>query len=282
MTDKRLSPEEEQVILHKATELAFSGKYHALNEKGTYACKRCGSALFLSSAKFDSGCGWPSFDDELPGAVKRQVDPDGQRAEISCASCGAHLGHLFIGEGYSDKNTRHCVNSISMNFIPADEKKTATAVFASGCFWGTQYYLQQAQGVLTTTVGFTGGRSAHSTYEEVSSGTSGHAEAVRVVFDPALISYEELAKLFFEIHDFTLVDRQGPDIGTQYRSEIFYQDKEQRQTAEKLMETLKSKGFKVATRLSRAGSFWSAEAYHQNYYLKNGSQPFCHVFRKIF
>jgi peptide methionine sulfoxide reductase msrA/msrB len=282
MTDKRLTPEEEQVILHKGTELPFSGKYHALNEKGTYACKRCGSALYLSSAKFDSGCGWPSFDEELPGAVKSQVDPDGQRAEISCASCGAHLGHLFIGEGFTAKNTRHCVNSISMNFIPGDEKKTATAVFASGCFWGTQYFLQQAKGVLATTVGFTGGRSSHPTYEEVSSGASGHAEAVRVVYDPDLVSYEELARLFFETHDFTQVDRQGPDIGTQYRSEIFYEDKDQRQTAEKLMELLKTKGFNVATRLSRAGPFWPAEAYHQNYYLKNDSQPFCHVFRKIF
>ncbi|HUU04242.1 MAG TPA: bifunctional methionine sulfoxide reductase B/A protein [Patescibacteria group bacterium] len=282
MTDKRLTPEEEQIILHKGTELPFSGKYHAFNEKGTYVCKRCGSALYLSSAKFDSGCGWPSFDDELPGAVKRQVDPDGQRTEISCASCGAHLGHVFVGEGFTAQNTRHCVNSISMNFVPADEKKTETAIFASGYFWGTQYTLQQAKGVLTTAVGFSGGRTSRPTYEEVSSGASGHAEAVQVVYDPAVISYEELAKLFFETHDFTQVDRQGPDIGTQYRSEIFYQDEGQRQTAEKLTEILKSKGFKVATRITRAGPFWPAENYHQNYYQKNGSQPYCHVYRKIF
>jgi len=282
MTDKRLTAEEEKVILHKGTELPFSGKYYSFAEKGTYVCKRCGAALYLSSAKFDSGCGWPSFDDEIPGAVTRVTAADGQRTEISCASCGAHLGHVFLGEGFTAKNTRHCVNSISMNFIPADKNKTETAVFASGCFWGTQFYLQQAKGVLTTTVGFTGGHTDHPTYEEVGSGATGHAEAVQVIFDPAVISYEELAKLFFETHDFSQVNRQGPDIGTQYRSEIFYLDPAQKQTAEKLIGVLNAKGFQVATRLSQAGPFWPAEEYHQEYFIKNGQQPYCHVYRKIF
>jgi peptide methionine sulfoxide reductase msrA/msrB len=282
MTDKKLTPEEERVILQKGTELPFSGKYYSFDEKGTYVCKRCGAALYLSTAKFDSGCGWPSFDEEIPGAVKRRTDPDGQRIEISCAICGAHLGHVFLGEGFTAKNARHCVNSISMNFVPADKKKTETALFASGCFWGTQFYLQQAKGVLTTTVGYTGGHTARPSYEEVSSGATGHAEAVQVVFDPAVISYEELARLFFETHDFTQVDRQGPDIGTQYRSEIFYLDPAQKLVAEKLLATLKAKGFQVATRLSPAGPFWPAEEHHQEYYLKNGQQPNCHVYRKIF
>lgn len=282
MPDKRLTAEEERVIVQKGTERPFSGKFHDFHEKGTYVCKRCGAAIYLSSAKFDSGCGWPSFDDEIPGAVTRVTDADGQRIEISCASCGAHLGHVFFGEGFTAKNTRHCVNSISMNFISAAATKTGTAVFASGCFWGTQYYLQQAKGVLTTTVGFTGGRTAHPTYEEVSSGATGHAEAVQVIFDPALISYEELAKLFFETHDFTQVNRQGPDIGTQYRTEIFFQNEEQRLTAEKLAGILKAKGFEVATRITAAGPFWKAEDDHQNYYQKNGSQPYCHIYRKIF
>lgn len=282
MIDKKLTPEEKKVILHKGTELPFSGKYYSFTEKGTYVCKRCGAALYLSAAKFDSGCGWPSFDEELPGAVKRQTDADGQRTEIVCASCGAHLGHVFLGEGFTAKNTRHCVNSISMNFILADAKKTGTAVFASGCFWGTQYYLQQAKGVLSTTVGFTGGHTANPTYEEVCSGTTGHAEAVQVVYDPNLISYEELAKLFFETHDFSQVNRQGPDIGEQYRSEIFYQNEEQRQMAERLASILKAKGFKVATRITAAGPFWKAEDDHQNYYRKNGSQPYCHLYRKLF
>jgi peptide methionine sulfoxide reductase msrA/msrB len=282
MPDQKLTPEEEKVIVQKATEAPFSGKFYAFNEKGTYVCKRCGAALYHSSAKFDSGCGWPSFDEEIPQAVKRQVDADGRRTEILCANCGAHLGHVFFGEGFTAKGVRHCVNSISMNFIPADPQKSGTAVFASGCFWGTQYYLQKARGVLTTSVGFTGGHKANPTYEEVSGGATGHAEAVRVIFDPAVISYEDLAKLFFETHDFTQVDRQGPDIGTQYRSEIFYQDEDQRRVAEKLVEILKSKGFKVATRITQAGAFWQAETYHQDYYLKSGGRPYCHVYRKIF
>ena len=282
MPIQKLTAEEERVIVHKGTELPFSGKFHDYDEKGTYVCKRCGSALFLSSAKFDSGCGWPSFDEEIAGALSRHVDADGLRTEIMCASCNAHLGHVFIGENLTAKNTRHCVNSISMNFIHADKTKTATAVFASGCFWGTQFYLQQAKGVLATHVGFTGGRTANPGYKEVSSGTTGHAEAVQVIYDPALTSYEELVKLFFETHDFSQINRQGPDIGEQYRSEIFYSDDAQKQTTEKLISILTGKGFKVATRVTAAGTFWKAEAYHQNYYQKNGRQPYCHVYRKIF
>ena len=282
MSDNRLTPEEEKVMVHKGTERPFSGKYHDHREKGTYVCKRCGALLYLSAAKFDSGCGWPSFDEEIPGAVRRQADADGQRIEILCAACGAHLGHVFLGEGFTAKDTRHCVNSIAMNFVPADPGQSGTAIFASGCFWGTQYYLQQARGVLTTTVGFAGGHVPHPTYKEVCGGATGHAEAVQVVFDPAQTSFEELARLFFETHDFTQVDRQGPDIGSQYRSEIFYLDEHQKRAAEKLTGILHAKGFRVATRVSAAGTFWKADEYHQNYYQKSGGRPYCHVYRKIF
>lgn len=280
MSNEKLTPEEERVIVGKGTERPFSGIFNDFHEKGTFVCKRCGSELYRSDAKFDSGCGWPSFDQEIPGAFKRQAD--GLRTEIVCASCGAHLGHVFLGEGFTARNTRHCVNSISMNFIPADTGKTATAVFASGCFWGTQFHLQQLRGVLSTIVGYTGGQVANPSYEQVCSGTTGHAEAVQVIYDPSLVSYEALARLFFETHDFSQVNRQGPDIGEQYRSEVFYQDDTQKQTAEKLMRVLSEKGFKVATRLTQAGPFWKAEDYHQNYYQKNGKQPYCHVYRKIF
>ena len=280
--DHRLTSEEERVIVLKGTELPFSGKYHKFKEKGTYVCKRCGSPLYYSSAKFDSNCGWPSFDEEIAGAVKHRRDPDGLRTEIACAVCDAHLGHVFLGEGFTAKNTRHCVNSISMNFVSADAESTATAVFASGCFWGTQYHLQRVKGVLTTTVGYIGGDTPQPTYEQVATGETGHAEAVRVSYDPRQVSYEDLARLFFETHDFTQVDRQGPDIGPQYRSEVFFQDEEQKQTAEKLISALRSKGYQVATRVTQAGAFWPAEGYHQNYYQKNGQQPYCHVYRKIF
>lgn len=281
-SDQKLTGEETRVMLQRGTERPFSGRFHDFKGKGTYACKRCGSPLFRSESKFDSGCGWPSFDEEIAGAVTRRRDPDGLRTEIACAACGAHLGHVFLGEGFTARNTRHCVNSIAMNFIPADNRGSETAIFASGCFWGTQHHLQAVRGVLTTSAGYTGGHLRQPTYKQVCGGDSGHAEAVRVVFDPLQVSYEQLARLYFETHDFTQVDRQGPDIGPQYRSEIFYLDEGQRQAAEKLLAELRAKGFQPATRLSRAGEFWPAEDYHQNYYYKTGGSPYCHVYRKIF
>jgi len=117
-TFAELSFEEKYVMEDKATEVPFTGKYYAFWGKGTYVCKRCRTALYRSENKFEAGCGWPSFDEEISGAVKRLPDPDGVRTEIQCAHCGAHLGHVFTGEGFSDKNTRHCVNSIAMDFVP--------------------------------------------------------------------------------------------------------------------------------------------------------------------
>ena len=120
---KKLTKEEESVIVHKATEAPFTGKYFAFWEKGTYVCKRCGTPLYRSENKFEANCGWPSFGEEIPGAVTKKPDPDGQRTEISCAKCGAHLGHVFTGEGFTQKDTRHCVNSISMDFLPDKPQK---------------------------------------------------------------------------------------------------------------------------------------------------------------
>ncbi|MCK4889960.1 MAG: peptide-methionine (S)-S-oxide reductase MsrA, partial [Candidatus Aminicenantes bacterium] len=207
----------------------------------------------------------------------------GRRTEIVCANCDAHLGHVFFGEKYTAKDTRHCVNSVSMNFVPAKtEKRTETAVFASGCFWGSEYHFERKKGVISTRAGYTGGTSENVSYEEVCSGTTGHAEAVEVVFDPSVISYEELAKLYFNTHDPSQLNRQGPDIGTQYRSEIFYESEDQKKTAEKLIKLLKDKGINVVTALSRSGKFWEAEKYHQNYYRNKGGTPYCHIYQDKF
>jgi peptide methionine sulfoxide reductase msrA/msrB len=278
----KLTPEEARVIVNKGTEMPFSGKYNNFFEKGVYTCKRCGAELFLSDSKFKSECGWPSFDEQIPGAVKWQLDADGVRTEIICNQCGAHLGHVFLGEGLTAKNTRYCVNSVSMNFMPAQEKKTERAIFASGCFWGTEYYFQKVPGVISTTVGYTGGHTDNPTYKQVCTNTTGHAESVEVIYDPSKTSYEELAKLFFETHDFTQLNRQGPDIGTQYRSAIFYLNDQQKQIALKLVDELKKKGYAVKTEVTPASKFWPAEEYHQEYYEKTGKTPYCHIYRKIF
>lgn len=283
MKKKKLTPLEESVIVHKGTERPYTGKYYKFKQKGTYTCKRCGAELYRSEDKFDSGCGWPSFDDEIPGAIKRIPDPDGIRTEIVCSNCGAHLGHVFLGEKFTSKNTRHCVNSISLEFLPAlKKKKTEKAIFASGCFWGTQYQFNKKKGVISTIAGYTGGHKKNPTYKEVCSGKTGHAEAVEVTFDPKKISYEDLCKLYFETHDFTQVNRQGPDIGEQYRSEIFYLNETQKETAEKLIRILTEKGYKVATKLTPATKFWKGEDYHQRYYEKKGGTPYCHIYKKIF
>jgi peptide methionine sulfoxide reductase msrA/msrB len=283
MRFNKLTPDEERVIVNKGTEPPFSGEYYKFNEKGTYTCKRCGTALYYSSDKFDSECGWPSFDDAIPGAVKRTLDADGIRTEITCANCGAHLGHVFEGEQLTDKDTRYCVNSISMNFVPADQEiKTEKAYFAGGCFWGTEYLLKDLPGVLSTRVGYMGGHTKNPTYRQVCYENTGHAETVEIVFDPTKTTYEALAKFFFEIHDPTQLDRQGPDVGDQYRSAVFYTDDNQKEIALKLINILKGKGYKVVTEVTRADTFWEAEKYHQDYYEYTGKKPYCHIWQKKF
>lgn len=304
-----LVPFERRVILEKATEPPFTGIFESFDQKGTYLCRRCGASLFRSENKFHSGCGWPSFDAEIAGAVVRKPDPDGQRTEIVCARCGAHLGHVFEGEGFTSRNVRHCVNSVSLSFAPdpfriaaQPESQPATdadglahstvsapavsepesvkplerAVFAGGCFWGVEYLLRQVSGVVETRVGYTGGHKPYPTYEEVCSHTTGHAEAVEVLFDPSKVSYEALARVFFEIHDPTQLNRQGPDVGDQYRSAVFYTSPEQRAVAERLIHELREKGYDVVTQVVAADVFWPAEPYHQRYYERKGTKPYCH------
>jgi peptide methionine sulfoxide reductase msrA/msrB len=286
---RELTPAEEAVIVHKGTEQPFTGEYNDNFESGTYHCRRCDAPLYRSSDKFASSCGWPSFDDEIEGAVRRETDADGRRTEILCANCGAHLGHVFEGEMLTDKNVRHCVNSISMVFKPdasaavgEQTADTALAHFAGGCFWGVEHMFAGKDGVVSATSGYMGGTKEDPTYQDVLTGRTGHLEAVEVEYDPEKVSYEELARFFFEIHDPTQDNGQGPDIGAQYHSAIFYGSDEEKATAEKLIGILRDKGYDVATEVLPAGRFWKAEDYHQDYYARNGHTPYCHVYTKRF
>ena len=160
--------------------------------------------------------------------------------------------------------------------------KPERALFAGGCFWGVEYYFKRAPGVLPTTVGYVGGHKDNPTYHEVCSNRTGHAEAVEVIYDPEATTYEDLVKLFLEIHDPTQVNQQGPDVGPQYRSEIFYLDEDQRAIAESIIQILKDKGYRVATRVTKATTFWKAEEYHQDYYGRTAGTPYCHAYTRRF
>jgi peptide methionine sulfoxide reductase msrA/msrB len=301
---KELTPEQYQVLRQGRTEPPFTGKYNDFWESGAYVCAGCGTPLFLSESKYDHGTGWPSF--KSPVDEKNLVYKDDfslvmKRVEVRCAVCGAHLGHVF-DDGPAPTYVHYCINSAAMKFVPRDEAgpeksggaqgetsgppekgpsgpaadappKAETATFAAGCFWGVEYKLGQIPGVLSTAVGYTAGKTANPTYEDVCTDRTGHAEAVELSFDPAKVSYEELVRRFFGIHDPTQVNRQGPDRGTQYRSAIFYHDEKQKQIAEKVMAELRvSRRYKrpLATELVPAGTFYRAEDYHQKYFEKHG------------
>lgn len=272
-----LTPAARRIICDKTTEYPFTGEYNTVAKAGSYLCRRCGLALFRARNQFHSGCGWPSFDNDIVQAVLQIPDKDGQRTEILCGRCQAHLGHVFVGENFTHANLRHCVNSASIDYVPDSEvMDTEEAIVAGGCFWGVDYFLQQLPGVLKVEVGYSGGMTQEPTYEQVCNGDTGHYEVARVVYDVAKTDYHSIIKRFFEIHDPTQRSGQGPDIGDQYKSAIFYYNEEQRQEAQGLIQRLKTRGYEVATRLLEAQTFWPAEGYHQNYYGKHSKAPYCH------
>lgn len=285
MPYNELNAEEIRVIENKGTEMPFSGKFNKFYQDGTYLCRKCNAPLFKSDDKFDSGSGWPSFDDAIPGAVKEVPDRDGRRVEIVCANCGGHLGHVFRGEQMTPKSTRHCVNSVSLDFKPLNEDTSLKkAYFAAGCFWGVEYWFEKQNGVLAATSGYMGGHVENPSYREVCYKDTGHLETVEVIYDPSIISFEELAKLFFEIHDPEQTNGQGPDIGPQYLSAIFYNDTKEEDIAMKLINQLEDQGMIIATQLINANDheFYEAEYEHQSYYKLRNSKPYCHNYTKRF
>lgn len=280
-----LTPDSLHILRDKGTEPAFSGNYIAADAitQGTYVCRGCGAALFRADNQFTSHCGWPSFEDCIKNAVIEQLDADGRRTEILCAQCLSHLGHVFRGEKITDKNVRHCVNSLAIEFVNNTTlTRTEEIILAAGCFWGVEHLLKDLKGVLKTEVGYTHGHLPYPSYEKVCTQTTGHYEAVRVLFNPDEYSLEDLLKVFFEIHDFTQEDGQGPDQGPQYLSAIFYFNDTQKQTAEKIIHELTTMNYKVATTLKCVTTFWPAEEYHQHYYEQQKKVPYCHVQKPVF
>ena len=270
-----LSEHERRIIEDGGTERPFTGEFVDHKADGIYTCARCGTQLFNSDTKFDSGSGWPSFDDAIEGAVRELADADGRRTEIRCGTCDGHLGHVFRGEGMTPRNTRHCVNSASLDFVGAGEE--AYAYFAGGCFWGVEHLLQEMDGVSTVESGYMGGHVDDPTYQQVCSGRTGHAEVVKVTYNPFEVNYRALAKRFLEIHDPSQMNRQGPDIGTQYRSAIFTSTDSEREAVQELFGLLEARGYSIATTIEPHATFWPAEEYHQDYYEKSGRTPYCHA-----
>jgi peptide methionine sulfoxide reductase msrA/msrB len=275
-----LDDEERRVLIDSGTEEAGTGKYIDFFGEGLYVCRQCGAPLYRSDDKFKTSCGWPGFDDSVKSAVERRRDPNPERPwmEILCANCGGHLGHVFEGEKFTPKDIRHCVNSVAITHIAAE-----SALFAGGCFWGVEEAFRHLSGVILTEVGYSGGTTENAKYDDVKNGGTGHAEVVKVDFDPEVISYSDLLRVFFEIHDPTQIDRQGVDVGEQYRSAVFYCDEKQRLIAEETVSKLRSKGIQAVTRIEPLGVFWPAEEYHQKYFVKNPDKlaNMCHVRRKI-
>lgn len=284
----KLDPEAYRVTQDAGTEPAFCGNLVDNKKDGVYVCVVCGLPLFSSEAKFHSGSGWPSFFQPVDAAHLDQEEDTSLgmvRTEIMCHRCGAHLGHVFP-DGPKPTGLRFCLNSAALTFYEKGEElpqasmpvKTETAYFAGGCFWGIEHYFQKGVGVVDAVSGYMQGETANPTYEEVCKHTTGHAETVKVVFDPERISYERLLEAFFVMHDPTQLNRQGPDVGDQYRSGIYYTSEAQKKAAEAYIRKLNESGKfarPIVTEVEAAETFYPAEAYHQDFIVNTGRA--CHV-----
>ncbi|MFA6600986.1 MAG: bifunctional methionine sulfoxide reductase B/A protein [Candidatus Omnitrophota bacterium] len=308
---KNLSPEQYRILRKNGTELPFKNAYWNQHEPGIYVDPVSGAPLFSSLDKFDSGSGWPSFKAPIrPDSVveKNDLSTGMLRKEVRSQKSNSHLGHVF-DDGPKPSGLRYCINSAALRFIPAENleregygkyaslftpaaagwnpaedfptpDRRRFAVFGAGCFWGVESAFLQVPGVLKTAAGYMGGSTQKPAYEQVCTGRTGHAEVVRVEFNPAVVPYEKLLNVFWSIHDPTTVNRQGPDIGTQYRSVIFTTTPEQLEAAKRSRSELSRSGklkSEVVTEILPAGTFYKAEDYHQRYFEKKGLRPFCHL-----
>jgi len=279
-----LTEEQRRIILKKGTEAAFCGTLLDNKKEGFYSCALCGLPLFASDSKFESGSGWPSFFqpyDKDHIAYYEDNTMGMRRVEITCMRCDGHLGHVFP-DGPKPTGLRYCLNSESLDFVENGQEvpersrpmKVETAYFAGGCFWGIEDQFQHTEGVIDAASGYQGGDEKTADYKTVCSGDTTHAESVRVVYDPQKVSYRDLLKKFFEIHNPTTLNRQGPDIGTQYRSAIFAADEAQQEQARAYIKELTESGAfdgkDIVTEVKPFEPFYEAEQYHQDFNVRHG------------